>query len=158
MLKPKLSAAIYTRTNHENQTGVECRRTQDQIELCLSVARSQGFSKDKIHIYSDQGVSGVNKLAPELEKLLVVVLDYSAVFVPDMSRISRDYICLSKVIRQISDSGAALWTCNPDEQHLEAINSVLTRAQQSTPESSIKITIRRTINIPFSVKSTLNRQ
>jgi DNA invertase Pin-like site-specific DNA recombinase len=107
-------AAIYARTNQDPRTVFECRRMQKQIEQCLSTAESKGISIDDIHIYKDEGLSGTAPSAPDLDRLLSKVADYGYVFVPNLSRISRDAIRAAEVVNHILDSAAALWCC--DEQ------------------------------------------
>ncbi len=106
-------AAIYARTNQDPRSVFESRRIHKQIELCISVAKSQGFSEDELHVYKDEGLSGLATAAPGLEKLLAAVSDYESVFVPDPSRISRHGDRAAHVINQITDSGATLWACDP---------------------------------------------
>lgn len=106
-------AAIYARTNQDPRSVSECRRIHDQIELCLTVAQSKGFSEGEIHVYKDEGLSGVAKTAPGLERLLSALCDYESVFVVHCSRISRNSNRAANVINQITASGAAIWACDP---------------------------------------------
>jgi site-specific DNA recombinase len=84
--------AIYARTNQDPRTVFEYRRIQTQIDLCLSVAESHGVSMDDIHIYKDEGLSGSAKSAPNLDKLLSKIAKYGSIYVPSLTRISRDGI------------------------------------------------------------------
>lgn len=123
--KPR-RAAIYARTNLDPRSVFECRRIQKQIELCLSIAESQGFTEDELHVYKDEGLSGVATAAPGLEKLLAAVSDYESVFVPDPSRISRCGDRAAHVINQITASGATLWACDPIQKISPSSRSELT--------------------------------
>ena len=168
MSKPKRSAAIYTRTNQSNQTA----RTQSQIELCLSVAKSKGFSENEIHIYKDEVVLGNCKSPPALKQLLAAIPDYAAVFVSQLNRISRNTILFSSVARQISDSGATLWSCDPAQQIpinetffenrlsilLKPIMEQMEHEHRSTAAKRGHATRRRAKQIDLAVQGSDNHQ
>lgn len=119
-------AAIYARTNQDTRSVFECSRIKKQIGLCISVAESQGFSEDELHVYKDEGLSGVATKSPGLERLLSAVSDYESVFVPDSSRISRCGGRAAHVINQITASGATLWACDPIKEISPSSSSELT--------------------------------
>lgn len=106
-----IRAAIYSRTNLDSRLVSEHRRMHTQVELCLSVALSKGFSEDEIHVYKDHGISGVAKSPPALEKMLND-LKYEAIFISELSRLSRDAMQLSKVYKKIAESGTDIWVCD----------------------------------------------
>jgi len=88
-------AAIYARTNHDQRDLSEWRRRSIHIEYCLSAAKSHGYSDTEILIYKDEGLSGIAKSAPSLEKLLEGIGNLESIYVPSLSRISRNHERLS---------------------------------------------------------------
>ena len=109
-LEPR--AAVYARTNHDPRAVDEYRRINRQIELCLSVAKEKGFAERAIDVYKDEGLSGIARFAPDLQKLLDHAFDYDAIIVPDISRLSRDNERITQISQQILDVGVVLWCCD----------------------------------------------
>jgi hypothetical protein len=104
------------RANQDPRTVFEYQRLQTQIDLCLSVAESHGVSTDDIHIYKDEGLSGSAKSAPNLDKLLSKIAEYGSIYVPSLTRISRDGIRAAEAINLILSSATTIWCCDTGEQ------------------------------------------
>lgn len=104
--------AIYVRTNQNPGSVSQYRNITAQVEQCLEFAKEKGYSENDIHIYKDEGVSGVAKRFPAQDRFLAVITNYGVLITSGMSRIARNQKRIDRVYNAIKDAGIIYWVCS----------------------------------------------
>ena len=104
----QLYTALYSRTNHADNSPAEPNGILAQEKLLTEYAKTHKFSDPK-H-YSDEGVSGNRFDRPALNELIrdIEAGSIGTVVVKDISRIGRNIVEVTRIARLLEDNGVRL--------------------------------------------------
>lgn len=102
-----MKTAIYARTKDET---TERDRMQEQIALCMERAENAD-----VEIYKDYG-PGLDVFRPELSRMMRDIRDgkVQRVIVKDLARLSRGYMHLTQLIREMGECGCTILSLTED--------------------------------------------
>jgi DNA invertase Pin-like site-specific DNA recombinase len=101
--------AIYARSNLPPGSFESRKTISDQIDNCLTFALSQGWKRENIVIFYEEGVSGVARKSPILDSLLGQLPVIRAVIVTGLSRLTRSPERLHQMMAQMRNARVDLW-------------------------------------------------
>lgn len=103
----RILAAIYARYSSDNQRP---ESIEDQTKVCRTAARGAGYQVSDRHVYADYALSGASLERSALGALLADARahQFDAVFIDDLSRLSRDNLDMLVVLRDLDCLGIPL--------------------------------------------------
>ncbi len=117
-----MNAAIYARkSNLEGTSDADAKSVTRQIENARIYAMRKGWTVDEEHIYSDDGISGAEFVKrPGLVRLLAALDNkppsFGALVMSEESRIGREQIETSYVLKQLTDAGVRVFLYLEDRE------------------------------------------
>jgi DNA invertase Pin-like site-specific DNA recombinase len=108
---PKLTSkvAIYARSNLPPGSFESRKAISAQIDKCLAFALSEGWSRENIVIFYEEGVSGVAHKSPILDDLVGQLSVMRSVIVAELSRLTRSAERLHHVTAAMRNARVELW-------------------------------------------------
>ena len=90
--------AIYARAATVDQQGASA--PERQVERLRAYAEERGWPVAPEHVYRDEGVSGLRRERPGLDRLLTAVVggDVDVVLVGSRERLARDELVLKEIV------------------------------------------------------------
>ena len=88
------TAALYCRLSRDDNMDTESNSIQNQKKILQKAAKEKGYTDTLFFV--DDGITGTTMNRPGFQKMIQAIENgyISAVFVKDLSRLGRNYICL----------------------------------------------------------------
>ena len=108
----RMKAAVYARKSTEQNVADDAKSVTRQVELARGFAAAKGWTVDKEHVYTDDGISGAlaTKLLSRARMLAAAANEeFSVLIVRDVDRLSRNDEELPGLVYTLRDAGVEIW-------------------------------------------------